>query len=55
VIEDAVAALEPESERAGPLIARRGTGPRTARYLAGRGFGEDSVEAALGAALGQGE
>jgi SOS response regulatory protein OraA/RecX len=55
VIEDAVAALEPESGRAGPLIARRGTGPRTARYLAGRGFGEDSVEAALGAALGQGE
>jgi SOS response regulatory protein OraA/RecX len=55
VIEDAVAALEPESERARPLIARRGTGPRTARYLAGRGFGEDSVEAALGAALGQGE
>jgi SOS response regulatory protein OraA/RecX len=55
VIEDAVAALEPESERAGPLIARRGTGPRTARYLAGRGFGEDSVEAALGAAFGQGE
>jgi SOS response regulatory protein OraA/RecX len=55
VIEDAVAALEPESERARPVIARRGTGPRTARYLAGRGFGEDSVEAALGAALGQGE
>jgi SOS response regulatory protein OraA/RecX len=55
VIEDAVAALEPESERARPLIARRGTGPRTARYLAGRGFGEDSIEAALGAAFGQGE
>jgi SOS response regulatory protein OraA/RecX len=55
VIEDAVATLEPETERARPLIARRGTGPRTARYLAGRGFGEDSVEAALGAALGQGE
>jgi SOS response regulatory protein OraA/RecX len=55
VIEDAVAALEPESERARPLIARRGIGPRTARYLAGRGFGQDSVEAALGAAFGQGE
>lgn len=55
VVEDAVAALEPERERARPLIARRGTGPRTARYLAGRGFGEEAVEAALGAAFGQGD
>jgi SOS response regulatory protein OraA/RecX len=54
VIEHALAALEPEAERAGPLIARRGTGPRTARFLAGRGFGEECVEAALGAAFGQG-
>ena len=45
----------PETERAGPLIARRGTGPRTARYLAGRGFGEEAVEAALGGAFGQEE
>jgi regulatory protein len=51
--EEAVGELRPETERAGPLIARRGTGPRTARYLAGRGFGEEAVEAALGAAFGQ--
>ena len=54
VVQTAVAALDPESERARSLIARRGTGPRTARYLAGRGFGEESVEAAQGAAFGQG-
>ena len=53
VAEEAVAGLAPESERAGPLIERRGVGPRTARYLAGRGFGEEAVEAALGAAFGQ--
>jgi regulatory protein len=51
--EEAVAGLAPECERAGPLIERRGVGPRTARYLAGRGFGEEAVEAALGAAFGQ--
>jgi SOS response regulatory protein OraA/RecX len=51
--DDAVAELRPELERARPLIERRGAGPRTARYLAGRGFGEEAVEAALGAAFGQ--
>jgi SOS response regulatory protein OraA/RecX len=53
VAEEAVAGLAPECERAGPLVERRGVGPRTARYLAGRGFGEEAVEAALGAAFGQ--
>ena len=51
--EEAVGALEPEAERARRLIERRGPGPRTARYLASRGFGEETVEAALGAAFGQ--
>lgn len=53
LVAEALAGLEPESERARPLIERRGRGPRTARYLAGRGFGEEAVEAALGAAFGQ--
>ena len=48
-----VAELAPETARARALIDRRGPGPRTARYLAGRGFGEEAVEAALGAAFGQ--
>jgi SOS response regulatory protein OraA/RecX len=51
--EDAVAVLEPESERAEAIVGRRGRGPRTARYLASKGFGEDAVEAALGTAFGQ--
>jgi SOS response regulatory protein OraA/RecX len=53
VVSEALSALDPEAERARPLIDRRGTGPRTARYLAGRGFGEEAVEAALGAGFGQ--
>jgi SOS response regulatory protein OraA/RecX len=53
VVAAAVAGLEPESDRSRDVIEQRGTGPRTARYLAGRGFGEEVVEAALGAAFGQ--
>jgi SOS response regulatory protein OraA/RecX len=46
-IDEAVAALEPERERAARIVLRRGSGPRTARYLAARGFGEDTCESAL--------
>jgi SOS response regulatory protein OraA/RecX len=46
-IEPALASLEPERERAERVIARRGGGPATARLLAGRGFAEDAVEAAV--------
>ena len=53
LIEEAMARLEPERERAKRLIERRGPGRRTSRYLAGRGFGEEAVEAALGAGFGQ--
>ena len=44
----AVAALEPELVRARRLVAARGHGPKTARELARRGFGEAAVEEALG-------
>ena len=44
-VEDALAALEPERERAAGLVSRRGVGPATARLLAGRGFDEDVVAA----------
>lgn len=37
--------LEPEQERAQRLIATRGRTPKTARYLASRGFGEDALAA----------
>jgi SOS response regulatory protein OraA/RecX len=53
LIEEAVAGLEAEPERARRLIDRRGRGPRTARYLAARGFGDEAVEAAAGPAFGQ--
>jgi regulatory protein len=46
-IEHALAALEPERERAERIVARRGAGPATARLLAGRGFDEDAVGAAV--------
>ena len=39
----AVAVLEPEHERAGRIIAQRGVSVRTARFLAGRGFTEETV------------
>jgi SOS response regulatory protein OraA/RecX len=45
---DAIAALEPELERARSLVRSRGNGPRTARFLAGKGFGEDAIAEALG-------
>ena len=50
---DALAELEPEATRAEAIVARRGRGARTARYLAGRGFAEEALEAALGASFGQ--
>jgi len=53
VTAEALDRLEAEAERARRLVDRRGTGPRTARYLAGKGFGEDAIETALGATFGQ--
>ena len=44
-IEQALASLEPERERAAALVSRRGATPATARLLAGRGFDEELVAA----------
>lgn len=49
VTDAALAGLEPEVERARRVVDRRGGGPRTARYLAAKGFGEEALETALGA------
>jgi regulatory protein len=54
-IEAALLALEPESNRAAAIVARRGEGLATARLLARRGFDEDALEAALAAAAGTDE
>jgi SOS response regulatory protein OraA/RecX len=45
-IEEALAALPPEPDRALAVAEREGVSPRTARLLARRGFGEDAVETA---------
>ncbi|MFL5955672.1 MAG: regulatory protein RecX [Gaiellaceae bacterium] len=50
--EAAIAALTPEGERAAAVVARFGPGAKTAARLARKGFGEDAVEAAVGAAGG---
>jgi regulatory protein len=43
VADEAMRALDPEAERAGAIVARRGPGPKTARYLRGKGFSEEVV------------
>ena len=46
-VEDALSVLASERERAEGIAARRGKGPKTARYLAGRGFTDDVVHAVV--------
>ena len=48
LVDEALAALDPEHERARAVVARRGTGARTARYLHGKGFADDVVGAVAG-------
>ena len=43
IAEDAIAALEPEVERARAISERRGPGPKTARYLRGKGFSGETI------------
>ena len=51
LIDEAVALLPPESERATRIVERRGAGPKTARYLAGKGFSEDVINAVIAQSL----
>lgn len=53
LVADAIALLEPEPERARRIAAQRGYTAKTARYLSGKGFSEDSVVALV--ATGSGE
>jgi SOS response regulatory protein OraA/RecX len=52
-IHEALSVLEPETERARAIVARRGAGPKAARYLAGKGFSEDAIAAAVATATGR--
>jgi regulatory protein len=45
--EEAVAALPSETERVARIVARRGAGPKTARYLAGKGFSEEVIASVI--------
>lgn len=44
VAHTAVASLPPESDRAAHILERRGPSVRTLRYLASRGFSEETLE-----------
>jgi SOS response regulatory protein OraA/RecX len=48
LIERALAALEPEVGRASRVVEGRGASLKTARYLARKGFAQDSIDAACG-------
>ena len=43
LVEDAIAGLEPEADRAQRVAARRGAGAKTARFLAAKGFSQETV------------
>ena len=47
LIEAALSGVEPELERAERIVSRRGSGPKTARYLAAKGFSQDVVHAVV--------
>lgn len=53
LVEDALATLAPEQERARAIATRRGGGPKTARYLRGKGFSDDVVAALVAAESGE--
>ena len=52
--DEAIGVLESERERALALVERLGRSLRTAQQLARKGFGEEALEAALGADVAEG-
>jgi SOS response regulatory protein OraA/RecX len=48
LVDEALAGLEPELERARALVERRGPEPKTARWLASKGFDASNVDEAVG-------
>ena len=54
LVDEALATLASESERADRIVARRGASVRTARYLAGKGFPAEVVRAAVAEGVGDG-
>jgi regulatory protein len=52
-VEAAIESLEPEHVRAARLCARREAGPKTARYLARKGFSDDAIETSCAEAVAE--
>lgn len=52
LVEEALQAVPPEHERAHLIVSRRGGGPRTARYLTGKGFSEEVVAGVVAGGTG---
>jgi SOS response regulatory protein OraA/RecX len=52
-IEAAVASLELEPVRAARICSRRGPGPKTARFLARKGFSQETIESACAEAVAE--
>jgi SOS response regulatory protein OraA/RecX len=44
IVDAAIGSLAGEAERARRIVERRGASPKTARYLAGKGFSEEVVD-----------
>jgi regulatory protein len=53
LIDDVLEALPAELERAERIVARRGSSPKTLRYLAGKGFSEEVVRAVVARSQGE--
>jgi SOS response regulatory protein OraA/RecX len=53
LVEEAITSLPAEMQRAERIVERRGAGPKTARYLAGKGFSEDVVHAVVADSRGE--
>lgn len=53
-VERALEALETERERAERIVDRRGASAKTARFLAGKGFAEDTIGVVVARAQGEG-
>ena len=53
-VEAALGGLDPEPVRAERIVAERGRGPRTARYLARKGFSGETIEIVCEEAVAEG-
>jgi regulatory protein len=52
-VDDALGSLRSERERVDEIVTRRGASPKTARYLAGKGFSYDVVESFIAPSRGE--